>query len=151
MKKFSLLVISIVIGMLASMQAQDPVKTVYKPWDNGKLKVSDNSTYLQHENGTPFFWMGETGWLLPERLDREEASYYLNGARNAGFNVVQVQTINGVPAINTYGQLSNPEGWDFSNINKKGVYGYWDHMDYIIKTAEKNGIYIAMVPIWEIL
>ena len=33
-------------------------------------------------------------------------------------------------------------------INKKGVYGYWDHMDYIISQAEKNGIYIAMVPIW---
>ena len=92
--------------------------------------------------------MGETGWLLPERLDRAEASYYLSGCREAGFNVVQVQTINGVPAINFYGQFSHPDGWDFSEINKKGVYGYWDHMDYIIKQAENNGIYIAMVPIW---
>ncbi|HET7733863.1 MAG TPA: glycoside hydrolase family 140 protein, partial [Paludibacter sp.] len=39
-------------------------------------------------------------------------------------------------------------GFDFKNINKKGVYGYWDHMDYIIKTAEKKGIYIGMVCIW---
>ncbi len=148
MKKLCLLVLSFFIGMLAVVQAQDPVKKVHKPWDNGKLKVSDNGTYLQHENGTPFFWMGETGWLLPERLDRSEASYYLNGVRNAGFNVVQVQTVNGVPAINFYGQLSHPDGWDFSKIDKKGVYGYWDHMDYIIKTAENNGIYIAMVPIW---
>ena len=35
-----------------------------KPWDNGKLKVSENSRFLQHENGAPFFWLGETGWLL---------------------------------------------------------------------------------------
>jgi hypothetical protein len=27
-----------------------------KPWDNGKLKVSDNQRFLMHENGTPFFW-----------------------------------------------------------------------------------------------
>ena len=118
MKKLSLF-ICLFIAAMSGIYAQDPVKKVYKPWDNGKLRVSDNGTYLQHENGTPFFWMGETGWLLPERLDRSEASYYLNGCREAGYNVVQVQTINGVPAINFYGQLSNPDGWDFSEINKK--------------------------------
>lgn len=26
------------------------------PWDNGKLKVSDDKRFLQHENGQPFFW-----------------------------------------------------------------------------------------------
>ena len=44
--------------------------------------------------------------------------------------------------------MSHPDGYDFSEINKKGVYGYWDHMDFIIKTAERNGIYIGMVCIW---
>lgn len=34
------------------------------PWQNGKLTVKGR--YLAHENGTPFFWQGETGWLLPE-------------------------------------------------------------------------------------
>lgn len=29
------------------------------PWENGKLKVS-NGRFLQHENGTPFFWQGDT-------------------------------------------------------------------------------------------
>ena len=28
-----------------------------KPWDNGKLRVSDNQRYLQFENGQPFFWL----------------------------------------------------------------------------------------------
>ena len=130
-----------------SLFADDKQK-IYLPWENGKLQVSDNGRYLQHENGTPFFWMGETGWLLPEKLNRDEASYYLSHCREAGFNVVQVQTVNGVPAINDYGQFSFPDGFNFKNINKKGVYGYWDHMDYIIKTAEKNGIYIGMVCIW---
>lgn len=119
-----------------------------KPWDNGKLKVSANNRFLQHENGTPFFWLGETGWLLPERTDRSEASYYLERCREAGYNVVQVQTINGVPSLNAYGQYSHVDGWNFANIDKKGVYGYWDHMDYIIKTAEHHGIYIGMVCIW---
>ena len=45
------------------------------PWENGKLKVSDNGRYLMHENGTPFFWLGDTGWLMPERLNRDEVSF----------------------------------------------------------------------------
>ena len=119
-----------------------------KPWDNGKLKVSDNQRYLQFDNGQPFFWQGETGWLLPERLDRAEAEWYLQSCAKAGYNVVQVQTIDGVPAINIYGQMSNIDGWNFKDINKKGVYGYWDHMDFIVDMAAQHGIYIGMVCIW---
>lgn len=110
--------------------------------------MTSDGHYLQHKDGTPFFWLGDTGWLLPQRLDRYEAAYYLNGAREAGFNVVQVQTLNGIPAINSYGQMSNIDGFDFSGIDRKGVYGYWDNMDYIIETAESQGIYIGMVCIW---
>ena len=147
MKKITLLSM-LFLFIAGSLFAQDPKPKINQPWKNGKLKVSENGRYLQHENGTPFFWMGETGWLLPEKLDRNEASYYLSHCRQAGYNVVQVQTVNGVPAINFYGQYSHPDGFNFKDINKKGVYGYWDHMDYIIKKAEQNGIYIGMVCIW---
>ena len=52
--------------------------------------------------------------------------------------------------MNFYGQYSMIDGFNFKNIDRKGVYGYWDHMDYIIQKAEQNGIYIAMVCIWEV-
>ena len=51
------------------------------PWENGRLVVSEEGRYLKHENGTPFFWLGETGWLLPECLNREEAAYYLENCK----------------------------------------------------------------------
>lgn len=123
-------------------------KGIEKPWKHGGLKVSDVGPYLSHADGTPFFWLGDTGWLLPQRLDRDEAAYYLKRCGEAGYNVVQIQVINGIPAFNVYGQMSMPDGFDFSNINRPGVYGYWDHMDYIIDMAERNGIYIGMVCIW---
>ena len=31
-------------------------KTTKLPWENGKLKVTENGRYLQHENGEPFFF-----------------------------------------------------------------------------------------------
>lgn len=118
------------------------------PWKNGRLIVSEENRYLKHENGKPFFWLGDTGWLMPERLNRDEVNFYLQSCKSAGYNVVQVQTINAVPAMNVYGQYSMIDGFNFKNIDRSGVYGYWDHMDYIIKTAEENGIYIGMVCIW---
>lgn len=121
---------------------------VVMPWKNGRLMVSEEGRYLKYKNGTPFFWLGDTGWLLPQRLDRDEVEYYFEQCKNAGYNVVQIQTVNDVPAINIYGQLSHPNGYDFGNIDIKGSYGYWDHMDYIIKTAASKGIYIGMVCIW---
>lgn len=143
--KHLFIILSLCIFAIASSFAQ---KNSDKPWVNGKLIVSENSRFLQHENGTPFFWLGDTGWLLPQNLDRNEAANYLLNCRNAGYNVVQIQVLNGVPSINAYGQMSNIDGWNFSDIDRKGVYGYWDHLDYIVKTAEQQGIYVGMVCIW---
>lgn len=131
------------LGLMLSMGA-----TAQKPWDHGRLMVSANQHYLQHADGTPFFWQGDTGWLLPQRLNRDEAAYYLSKCRKAGYNVVQIQVLNGVPSINIYGQPSLIDGWNFQGIDRPGVYGYWDHLDYIVRTAARQGIYIAMVPIW---
>ena len=149
MRKFKILpLLLLLLTMATSVAAQKKTQKTYIPWNNGKLVVSEEGRYLKHENGTPFFWMGETGWLLPERLNRDEAEYYLEQCKRRGYNVIQVQTLNNVPSMNIYGQYSMIDGYNFKNINQKGVYGYWDHMDYIIRTAAKKGQYIGMVCIW---
>lgn len=119
-----------------------------KEW---QLRVSDNNRYLETVDGKPFFWLGDTGWLLPQKLDRNEANGYLARCHENGYNVVQIQVLNGVPSYNFYGQMSNvskSNPWDFTDINKEGVYGYWDHMDYLIDLAAQRDIYIGMVCIW---
>lgn len=119
-----------------------------RPWSHGPLRVSDNHRFLCHTDGTPFFWLGDTGWLLPERLDRDETAHYLRRTAEEGFNVVQIQVINGVPAYNSYGAPSHPDGWNLAAIDSLPGYGYWDHLDYIVSLAEREGIYIAMDCIW---
>ena len=82
-----------------------------KPSANGKLQVSANQRFLQFENGQPFFMLGDTGWLLPERLDRAEAQYYLQKCRVAGFNTVLIQVIDGTPSFRfTVSSRSLPDG-----------------------------------------
>lgn len=128
------------------------------PWDNGKLKVSDNKRFLCHENGKPFFWLGDTAWLLFTRLNREEAEIYLEDRRKKGFNVIQVMIIPGMTEgkvySNVYGEVAFE---DFKTTDWSSVLGkpydpdsnsYWDHMEYIVDLAAKKGLYLAMIPIW---
>ena len=71
MKKIFAILSLVLLAVSCAPQAEQAENKL--PWENGKLVVSENGRFLQHENGTPFFWLGETGWLLPERLTKEEA------------------------------------------------------------------------------
>ena len=136
------------LALLLAATAANAASKIYKPWSNGRLVVSENKRYLVHENGAPFFWLGNTAWLLPERLNRDEVDYFLTNERLKGYNVEQIQVLNAIPTFNVYGHAANNAEFDFSEVSKPGVYGYWEHLDYIVETAERNGIYIAMDCIW---
>ena len=89
--------------------------TAQKPWDNGRLRVSDNRQYLVHENGTPFFWLGNTAWLMPERLNRDEVEFYLTREHEQGYNVEQIQVLDSnYPTFNVFGQQAFDESFDFA-------------------------------------
>ena len=83
--------------MLLTVVTANAAKKIYKPWDNGRLVVSENQRYIVHENGKPFFWLGNTAWLLPERLNRDEVGFFLSKDREAGYNVEQIQVLNAIP------------------------------------------------------
>ena len=127
---------------------QEIVAKKEMPWNNGKLKVSDNRHFLQFENGKPFFWLGETVWLLPSRSNREEASYLIGETAKNGFNVIQISVLHGLSNMNEYGYYALPDGFNFENIDKPGEYNYWKHVDYIVEQAQHNGIYAGIVCVW---
>ncbi len=120
-----------------------------------KLKVSKNQHYFVTEEGKPFFWLGDTGWLAFGKLDREGIVEYLQDRKEKGFNVVQVMVLHNINAVNVYGDkalvnedVSKPITTPGNNFNNKEEYDYWDHVDYTLDVAQKNGIYVAMVPVW---
>ena len=59
------------------------------PWDRGSLEVSGNGHYIQHEDGKPFLWIGDTGWGMFQQLTREEVDQYLDSRQALGFSVIQ--------------------------------------------------------------
>lgn len=111
-----------------------------------RLMVSPNSRYLVTEDGTPFFWTGDTAWELFHRCSREEADLYLTKRAEQGFNVIQaviLAEIDGLNTPNTYGETPLI-GNDPNQPNEK----YFEHVDYVVRKADELGIYMALLPTW---
>lgn len=119
------------------------------------LKVSSNKRFFETQDGKPFFWLGDTGWLLFVKCSREEALHYLDVRKQQGFNVVQAMVLHTLGAKNVYcnealinSDVSKPVITPGNDFTDKAAYDYWDHVEFLIQEAAKRGIYMALVPIW---
>jgi hypothetical protein len=107
------------------------------------LKVSANKRYLT-SGGKPFFWLGDTGWLLLSKLNREDMEKYLQDRKEKGFNVIQVMVLHTLSSTN----LSGDSALIHKNIGTPKFGAYWENLDFAIDLAAKKGLYMALVPVW---
>ena len=111
-----------------------------------KLKVSDDHRFIVRANGEPFFYLADTAWELLHRLNRTEAAEYLRVRAQQGFTVVQavaISELDGLTDPNFYGKLPL-----VGKDPAKPESGYWKHVDYIIDEANRNGLYVGLLPTW---
>lgn len=120
------------------------------------LKVSANHRFFAQKNEKPFFWLGDTGWLLFKKCTREEILKYLETRQRQGFNVIQVMLLHDLKeATNVYRRaalentdVSRPLVTPGNNFNNKDEYDYWDHIEWTVDEAARRGLYLALVPVW---
>ena len=120
-----------------------------------RIVVSPNGRFLQTVDGKPFFWLGDTAWLLSQKLDRAETESYLEDRREKGFNVIQCSILHRAVTTNAYGapalvdgDPARPHTTPGNDPDKTAEYDYWDHIDWLVDTAAAKGIYVAIVPTW---
>jgi hypothetical protein len=65
---------------------------------HGPVRVAASRTHLEHADGTPFFWLADTGWNAALRASDEEWSYYLQTRAAQGFTAVQWVTTQWIAA-----------------------------------------------------
>lgn len=119
------------------------------------LKVSPDGHYLTTEKGDPFFWLGDTGWLLLQKLNHQDVEKYLDDRKAKGFNVIQMMVLHDAYDCNYYkdsalvnGNLVAPymtNGKEFADYIQ---YDYWDNVEWVVDEAAKRGMYAALVPLW---
>ncbi|HVI98384.1 MAG TPA: glycoside hydrolase family 140 protein [Sphingomonas sp.] len=119
------------------------------------LSVSADGHFLETSDGKPFFWLGDTGWLLLKRLDREETEHYFAKRAGQGFNVIQVMVLHAPDMADAYGapalidgDPARPRTTPGNDPANPEQYDYWDHLDWVVERAAAHGLYLALVPSW---
>ncbi|MDO8951780.1 MAG: glycoside hydrolase family 140 protein, partial [Draconibacterium sp.] len=137
-------IILIFSAILSGQQTQWKGPSV--DFKHGKLKVSENHRYLVFEDGTPFFYLGDTAWELFHRLSKTDAEKYLENRRQKGFTVIQAVALAELDGLNT----ANAEGEKplIDNDPAKPNEKYFQHVDWVIKKAAEKGIFIGLLPTW---
>ena len=145
MKTYLIIFLSVVFpSLILAQEIKWEGKSV--DFSHGKLKVSENQRFLVFEDGTPFFYLGDTAWELFHRLSREETEQYLENRREKGFTVIQAVILAELDGLNT----PNAEGQrplvdnDPTRISEP----YFSHVDWVIRKAGEKGMFIGLLPTW---
>lgn len=111
-----------------------------------RVAVHAEGHFLAGEDGSPFFWLGDTAWQLIQEASRDECSYYLNTRARQGFTVIQTVVLaefGGVKEPTTTGFLPFAE-MDPNRPNE----GFFNRVAEIVDEAASLGLYVALVPAW---
>jgi hypothetical protein len=117
---------------------------------HGPLRVAANRRHLEHRDGTPFFWLGDTWWMgLCQRLRWPGGFRTLTADRVAkGFTVIQIVAglYPDMPPFDERGANEAGFPWDttYSRINP----AYFDMADLRIDWLVESGLVPCIFGCW---
>lgn len=113
---------------------------------HGRVTVHPDGRFFQYEDGTPFFYLGDTAWQMFHRHTLETGRVYLRDRAMKGFTVIQAV------CLAEHGGLSSPNAmgeWAF--LDKECTIPndrYFDHIEALVDMADSLGLVIGMLPTW---
>lgn len=107
---------------------------------HGDLRISPDKRYLVHADGTPFLWIGDTGWGASLKSDLHEWKQYIDTRASQGFNVIQISP-RGVGNRNT---ASENNDISFDTDGRPDTL-FWKDLESKITYANDKGLMILMV------
>jgi hypothetical protein len=123
-----------------------PGATAAKSVKGMKLKVSANGRYFVDQDGKPFFYLGDTAWLLFQRFSREELEEYLKDRAAKGFTVIQAYVIRGLDKRHPDGNGSLLGESPFIDRDAtKPNEAFFKHVDHVINRANELGLVLGLV------
>jgi hypothetical protein len=117
---------------------------------HGPIRVASDRLHFEHQDGTPFFWLGDTWWMgLCNRLGWPEGFQTLLRDRvRKGFTVVQIVAglYPDMPPYDNRGENEAGYAWEaeFARINPH----YFDMADLRIQNLVDNGLVPCIVGCW---
>ncbi len=122
-----------------------------------ELGVSASGRHLT-VNGKPFFWLGDTAWLLAQVPSRDDLELYLWTRAEQGFTVIQLTAVMGEERVwgttrrTTRGDApfldndpARPDVTPGNDPADPAQYDYWDHLDHVLERIHAHGLRAALV------
>jgi len=114
---------------------------------NLKLKVSPDGRYFVDQEGKPFFYLGDTCWLLFQRPNREEVDEYLTDRATKGFTVIQAYVLRGLGQKHPDGNSSLLDATPLIDRNPaRPNEEFFKNVDYVVNRANELGLVMGLVP-----
>ncbi len=113
---------------------------------HGALRVSKVGPYLEHADGTPFFWLGDTAWNGALLSEAEDWDRYLEDRRAKRFSAIQLVTTQWRTAATNLEGLTAYEGRETITINP----AFFERMDERIEAVNAAGLLVAPVVLWSL-
>jgi hypothetical protein len=110
-------------------------------YKHGDLKVSKDKRYLVYADGTPFLWMGETGWRMTQQSAMDEWHYYIDTRAAQKFTEIQIS-----PRGVSKKPETELEEVSFKPDNTPDPV-FWQDLEAKVRYANDKGIAILMVGI----
>jgi Protein of unknown function (DUF4038)/Putative collagen-binding domain of a collagenase len=111
-----------------------------------KLAISPNGRYFVDQQGKPFFYLGDTAWLLFQRLNHEEVDQYLKDRAGKGFTVIQAYVLRGLGARHPDGSISLIGAAPLIDRDPgRPNESYFKNVDYVINRANELGLVMGLV------
>jgi hypothetical protein len=113
-----------------------------------RLSVSPNGRYFMDQLGRPFFYLGDTCWLLFQRLNRAEVEEYLKDRAGKGFTVIQAYVIRGLGQRHPDGNSSLLGEAPFIDRDPtKPNEAYFKNVDFVVNRANDLGLVMGLVTV----
>ena len=122
---------------------------------HGFIKVSDNGRYFVHDDGTPFYWLGDTNWQAPNYVSITKCNYPGCNCKNQFTHEVNDRLSKGFTVYQTYfdsgesdggGQLKvtkEPSMWT-KKYDKINPQTFTEKYDYMFDYLADHGMVIAL-------
>jgi len=111
-----------------------------------RLKVSANGRYFVDQDGKPFFYLGDTCWLLFQRPNHEEVDEYLKDRAAKGFTVIQAYVLRGLGQKHPDGNSSLLGADPLINRDPtRPNEEFFRNVDYVVNRANELGLVAGLV------
>lgn len=114
---------------------------------HGPIRVARNRTFLEHADGTPFFWLADTGWNAGLLSTPEEFDHYISQRVRQRFTAVQWVTTQwrAAPKGDRLSELAFT-GSDRIAVNP----AFFQRLDRKMDALNRAGLLSAPVLLWAI-